>query len=221
MASLACFCIRFRISSTPLSTRLVSLQTRKRCPSQIINATDATIKIKCSITHPPVQVGQSPKPWRSARKAHRLGATLATCRSRPSIVGTISRHVENFVLCSAHCRVDELAGEVHAAPRASASEKMGTGMLPSPPKIVLDATEDYFAEQDTLQQWLEDCTEDGGQYAFTRTAELFASWKAWCEAHNIKPSSEQALSVALVEKGFTKSRNSSGQRGFRNLSVKG
>jgi putative DNA primase/helicase len=90
----------------------------------------------------------------------------------------------------------------------------------APPKIVLDATEDYFAEQDTLQQWLEDCTEDGGQFAFTRTAELFASWKVWCEAHNIKPSSEQALSVALVEKGFAKGRNSSGQRGFRNLTVK-
>jgi hypothetical protein len=40
-----------------------------------------------------IQVGQSPKPWRSARKAHRLSATVATWRNRPSIVGTISRHV--------------------------------------------------------------------------------------------------------------------------------
>jgi len=91
----------------------------------------------------------------------------------------------------------------------------------APPKIVLGATEDYFAEQDTLQQWLEDCTEDGGEYAFTRTAELFASWKAWCETHNIKPSSEQALSVALVDKGIVKCRNNAGQRGFRNLTIKG
>jgi len=62
-----------------------------------------------------VQVGQSPKPWRSAHKAHRLSATWATWRNRPSIVGTICRHVDNFVLCTAHCRGDELAGEVHAA----------------------------------------------------------------------------------------------------------
>ena len=37
----------------------------------------------------------------------------------------------------------------------------------APPAIVCDATEDYFNEQDTVGQWLEDCTEDGGQLAFT------------------------------------------------------
>ncbi len=47
----------------------------------------------------------------------------------------------------------------------------------APPAIVRDATESYFADQDTLQQWLDDCTEDGGQFAFSRTADLFASWK--------------------------------------------
>jgi putative DNA primase/helicase len=90
----------------------------------------------------------------------------------------------------------------------------------APPKIALDATEEYFAEQDTLQQWLEECTEDGGEFAFTRTSELFVSWKRWCEARNVKPGSEQALSIALVDKGFKKGRNSTGQRGFRNLTVK-
>ena len=64
----------------------------------------------------------------------------------------------------------------------------------APPAIVRDATEDYFADQDTLQQWLDDCTEDGGQFAFSRTADLFASWKTWCEGHNLKPGSAQALS---------------------------
>ena len=75
----------------------------------------------------------------------------------------------------------------------------------APPAIVRDATEDYFADQDTLQQWLDDCTEDGGQFAFSRTAELFASWKAWCEDRNMKPGSEQALSEALADRGFAKS----------------
>ena len=32
----------------------------------------------------------------------------------------------------------------------------------APPAIVRDATDEYFADQDTLQQWLDDCTEDGG-----------------------------------------------------------
>jgi putative DNA primase/helicase len=56
----------------------------------------------------------------------------------------------------------------------------------APPPIVLDATEAYFAEQDTTQQWLDECTEDGGEFAFTRTTELFASWKTWCEARNLR-----------------------------------
>jgi putative DNA primase/helicase len=46
-----------------------------------------------------------------------------------------------------------------------------------PPKIVLDASEEYFDEQDTLKQWLDECTVDKGPQALTRTADLFASWK--------------------------------------------
>lgn len=90
----------------------------------------------------------------------------------------------------------------------------------NPPAIVRDATEAYFAEQDTLQQWLDDCTEDGGQFAFSRTAELFASWKAWCEARNLRPGSQQSLSGALQDKGFAKRRDNAGQRGFGCLIVK-
>jgi putative DNA primase/helicase len=89
-----------------------------------------------------------------------------------------------------------------------------------PPAIVRDATDAYFADQDTLQQWLDDCTEDGGEFAFSRTTELFASWKTWCENRNSKPGSAQALSEALVDRGFVKKRNSVGQQGFCNLIVK-
>jgi hypothetical protein len=89
-----------------------------------------------------------------------------------------------------------------------------------PPKIVLDATESYFAEQDTTQQWLDECTEDGGEFAFTRTTELFASWKTWCEARNLRTGSVQTLSEALTNRGFAKKRNNSGQQGFSNLIVK-
>jgi phage/plasmid-associated DNA primase len=90
----------------------------------------------------------------------------------------------------------------------------------APPKIVLDATEDYFAEQDTLQQWIDDCTDDGGEFALTRTADLFASWKTWCDARNLKPGSEQGFSSALHDKGFQKKRNAAGQMAFRNLIIR-
>lgn len=91
----------------------------------------------------------------------------------------------------------------------------------SPPPIVLAATDSYFADQDTMQQWLDDCIKDAGEFAFTRTAELFASWKTWCEERNLRPGSAQALSEALADRGFAKKRNNKGQRGFGNLTIKG
>ena len=93
-----------------------------------------------------------------------------------------------------------------------------TGLVP--PASVRDATEAYFADQDTLQQWLDDCTEDKGAFAFSRTAELFVSWKKWCEDRNLKPGTMQALSEALADRGFRKKRNNVGQQGFTNLTAK-
>jgi len=90
----------------------------------------------------------------------------------------------------------------------------------APPAIVQDATAAYFADQDTLQQWLDECTEDGGPVAFTRSAALFASWKTWCEERNWKAGSAMALSETLVDRGFEKGRDGNGQRGFKRLAVK-
>ena len=63
----------------------------------------------------------------------------------------------------------------------------------APPKIVTEATDEYFADQDTTKQWLEDCTEDGGPYAFTPTGQLFASWKTWCDERNLARNRERTL----------------------------
>ena len=84
----------------------------------------------------------------------------------------------------------------------------------APPEIVRAATDNYFRDQDTLQQWLDDCTHDGGPRAFTRSADLFGSWKEWCEERNLKPGSEQMLAEALADRGHTKARDSKGRRGF-------
>jgi putative DNA primase/helicase len=55
------------------------------------------------------------------------------------------------------------------------------------PTVVTAATEEYFADQDTTKQWLDECTEDGGPYAFTPISQLFASWKAWHDERNCTP----------------------------------
>ena len=91
----------------------------------------------------------------------------------------------------------------------------------APPACVRDATDEYFRGQDTIGEWLEDCTEDGGDLAFTRMTALFASWKAWCEERNNKPGSTMALSGMLEDRGYAKRREAgTGQRGFARIVVK-
>jgi putative DNA primase/helicase len=88
------------------------------------------------------------------------------------------------------------------------------------PKIVTEATMEYFDDQDTIKQWLEDCTEDGGPYAFTATGRLFASWKQWCDKRSLQPGNAQVLSDAIVDHGFTRKKGSGGVRGFKALVLK-
>ena len=91
----------------------------------------------------------------------------------------------------------------------------------APPACVRDATDEYFRSQDTVGEWLEDCTEDGGEFAFTRMAALFSSWKTWCEERNFKPGSTTALSGMLEDRGHEKRREAhTGQRGFARIAVK-
>jgi putative DNA primase/helicase len=90
----------------------------------------------------------------------------------------------------------------------------------APPKIVTEATDAYFSDQDIIQQWMEDCTSDGGPFAFTPTSQLFASWKNWCDERNLKPGSGNALSDALDDRGFERKKGGKGVRGFRSIVVK-
>ena len=87
----------------------------------------------------------------------------------------------------------------------------------APPAIVTDATAAYFDDQDIVQQWLDECTADGGPFAFTPTKQLFASWKQWCDERHAAPGSLQTFSSALEDRGFTKRRGTGGKRGFAKL----
>jgi P4 family phage/plasmid primase-like protien len=91
----------------------------------------------------------------------------------------------------------------------------------APPKIVTDATDEYFSDQDTIKQWLEDCTEDRGPFAFTPANQLFASWRKWCDERSIAAGSAKALSDALTDRGFTRKRmGHDNVRGFARLTLK-
>jgi putative DNA primase/helicase len=89
----------------------------------------------------------------------------------------------------------------------------------APPAVVTEATADYFSDQNLHQQWLDECTEDGGPHAFTPIGSLFASWKTWCDEQNLTPGNTSTLSDTLADLGFVRKRLK-GSRGFRSLVIK-
>jgi putative DNA primase/helicase len=91
----------------------------------------------------------------------------------------------------------------------------------APPPSVRATTDTYFADQDLIAQWLDERCNDALAATFTRTADLFASWKAWCETNNIPPGSANALSDTLADRGHTRTRHGKQRdRGFYGLEVR-
>ena len=78
-----------------------------------------------------------------------------------------------------------------------------------PPKEVVQATDTYREEMDTLAAFLRDCTETdatGGVSA----KELYRAYCAWCEQNGERPGTQTALGIRLNEKGFDRTHKASG-----------
>jgi putative DNA primase/helicase len=60
------------------------------------------------------------------------------------------------------------------------------------PPVVIEATDEYFSEQDTLRQWIEECCDVGPKESDTSDA-LFASFKAWAERNGEAAGSARAF----------------------------
>jgi putative DNA primase/helicase len=89
----------------------------------------------------------------------------------------------------------------------------------APPMSVREATDSYFADQDTLGLWLDDCVETRSD-SFARVRDLFSSWRDWAEARNFKTGTIMAFSDMLADRGFAKRRDSTGQRGYAGIVLK-
>ena len=89
----------------------------------------------------------------------------------------------------------------------------------APPASVITATEAYFDDQDVFHQWLDECTADGGPFAWTTTGQLFASWKEWCDAQQIPAGSAKSLASALDDRGYERKRMK-GKKGFAKIVIK-
>lgn len=90
------------------------------------------------------------------------------------------------------------------------------------PQSVLDATEDYFDEQNTIQQWIErDChTELGNYYLQESTSALFESWSKFAKASGIAPGSAKSFKPALQRLGYNYHRSPSIGRCFQQITLR-
>ena len=73
----------------------------------------------------------------------------------------------------------------------------------SPPRVVLDATDQYLKDEDTLGQWIDErCAVDPAYSALS--SDLYHDWKQWTEARGERPGSQKRFSQAFGDCGFTK-----------------
>lgn len=88
----------------------------------------------------------------------------------------------------------------------------------NPPAEVAEATANYFADEDALGRWIEECCLCGPKYK-APTTELFGRWKRWCERNDEQAGSTKWFSQSLESHGYTRERSAKA-RGFRGIAMK-
>ena len=90
------------------------------------------------------------------------------------------------------------------------------------PDVVASATAEYFSEQDTVHQWVEEQCARGGKERFDTTAKLFKSWSEHAIANGEKPGTTKWFSQTLLRLGCEPVRHTPGEpgkRGFYGISL--
>jgi putative DNA primase/helicase len=89
----------------------------------------------------------------------------------------------------------------------------------NPPKSVLDATETYFEDENTIQQWIADCCETGPDY-WEPPKMLFNSWKQYASEANLPVGTDKDFKARLTSCGFSQHRTGARNRHWQNIRVK-
>jgi putative DNA primase/helicase len=71
----------------------------------------------------------------------------------------------------------------------------------NPPQAVLEATESYFEDEDTLAQWIAECCETVTEY-WDKPTLLFNSWKDFAVAANFMPGSNKEFKSKMEATGY-------------------
>jgi putative DNA primase/helicase len=90
------------------------------------------------------------------------------------------------------------------------------------PQSVVNATAEYFADQDLLAQWLEDeCDADpSNKWRTAAAGELFKSWNDYALRAGEKPGGQKSFSAAMQKRGFEKHRGTKGSRQYVGIRLK-
>ncbi len=87
----------------------------------------------------------------------------------------------------------------------------------NPPPAVIDATDEYFDDEDVFGQWLDECcVRDPTAHETTR--DLYAAWSAWAQRCGMSGGSEPKFRGALKARGFVSKRQAgTGRGGFAGI----
>jgi putative DNA primase/helicase len=86
------------------------------------------------------------------------------------------------------------------------------------PQVALDATNEYFEEQDFIRHWIEERC-DTGKTLWDSSSNLFKSWTTWAHTNGEKPGSSNRFRRAHKQLGF-KPHSTNKARGFRGIEAK-
>ncbi len=90
----------------------------------------------------------------------------------------------------------------------------------SPPAAVLDATAEYFDDEDVFGRWLEECCARDPM-AHETTRDLYAAWSAWADRSGMSPGTEPKFRGALKARGFESKREAgTGRGGFAEIRLR-
>jgi putative DNA primase/helicase len=72
----------------------------------------------------------------------------------------------------------------------------------APPEAVRAATDEYLAEEDTFQAWIDECCIEG-KSQWGSGERLWASWKAYADRNNDRAGTRKGFAQAMIKHGFT------------------
>ncbi len=75
----------------------------------------------------------------------------------------------------------------------------------NPPAAVLETSQAYFDGEDTLQQWIDDCCQKGGQVTLQAAHK---SYREWCDRNGAPVLGRNNFSMQLAARGFPRSNDS-------------